>query len=306
MLKTLFGKTFASGEAKPQPAEGNTHGKLDLDRLKALLEFFPIGKKLRYCPEFKKEIILDTVIVGYCVNGEFIYSGEAIERDAQGYPSLFHTSGIRGETPVAKLNLFQLLVPDTSNLELKLDYPRRALLGRGRQFIKGNDISLISVAGAKGLAKLDTEVAKRLTLEDGPYAHSDMILLTPELNSLTVSDQRTKARTKIHVPATLFLLKEQISGLCTIIDVSESAVRVLLQGGLNTAMPGMNKKDEVIIDIILGESEQRYTIKGSVIASRTQEICVIQMDGLVKGGKLSNLEPLDRMELKARLLSYVQ
>lgn len=305
MLKSLFGKTFASGEAKNQPSEGSPQGKIDLDRLRSLLEFFPIGKKLHYCPEFKKEIILDTVIVGYCVNGEFIYSGESVVRDAQGYPSRFQTAGIKGETPAAKLNLFQLLVPDTSNLELKLDYPRRALLGRGRQFIKGNDISLISVAGAKGLAKLDTEVAKRITPEDGPYAHSDMILLTPDLNSLTVTDQRAKARTKIHVPATIFLLKEQISGLCTIIDVSESAVRVLLQG-LNTSMPGMNKKDEVIVDIILGESEQRYTIKGSIIASRSQEICVIQMDGLIKGGKLSSLEPLDRMELKARLLSYVQ
>ena len=304
MLKSFLGKSLGLGDAKKQPAEGHApQGKLDLDRLKLLFEFFPIGKKLHYYPEFMKEIMLDTVIVGYCVNGDFVYSGEGIVRDAQGYPNMFYAAENKAGIAVSKVHSFQLIVPDTTSLEMKLDYTRRAMIGRGRQFVKGNNISLMSVAGAKGVASLDTEVAKRQVLQDGPYANNEMILLTPELGTLSVTDQRSQARTKINVPASVFLQKQQLACLCTIIDVSENAVRVRLHG-IDKSVPPLQKNDEIIIDINLGESERRYIIKGGVIASRAQDICVIQLQGLFKDGKLSNFEPLDRLELKAGLLSY--
>lgn len=304
MLKSFFGISFASGEAEKPSPETSHQGKIDPDSLKLLVDFFPIGKKLHYYPEYKKEIILDTIVVAYCVNGEFIYSGEGIERDSQGFPKAFHAAEGRSNTPVSKIKQFQLLVPDTSSLELKLDYPRRALIGRGRQFMKGNDISLVSVAGAKGVATLHNEVAKKVVLQEGPYAQTDMILLTPIWDSLSVTDQRGKARTKINVPAAVYMLNEQISALCTIIDISENAVRIRFHGR-DAASTALRKGDEVILDINLGESERRYTIKGSVLASRSQDISVIQLEGLFKDGKLGSLEPLDRLELKAGLLSYV-
>lgn len=303
MLKSFFAKSLGLGDAKQAP-ESAPQGRVDLGRLNSLLEFFPIGKKLHYYPEYKKEIVLDTVILGYGVNGDFIYSGDAIVRDSQGHPNIFYAAENRAGIPASKVSQFQLLVPDTSSLELKLDYHRRAMIGRGGQFIKGNTITLQSVAGARGVATLDNEVAKRMVLHDGPYANTEMILLTPLLPSLTVTDQRSKARTKINVPASVYLAREQVSCLCTLIDVSESAMRVRLHA-LEKGLPTTQRGDEAIIDINLGESERRYIIKGSVLASRSQDTCVIRLDGLFKDGKLSHFEPLDRLELKASLLSHV-
>ena len=61
MLKTLFGKNF--GSSREVPADNTSAAKIDLGRVRTLIEFFPIGKKLRYYPEFNKDIVLDTLIV---------------------------------------------------------------------------------------------------------------------------------------------------------------------------------------------------------------------------------------------------
>lgn len=202
MLKAFLGKR---GGAAAEPAEKPPVRSIDPDHLKTLIEFFPIGKKLRYYPEFKKEIVFDTLMVAYAVNGEFVYSSESVERDANGYPLAFRTGEDGMRTPVSQLRLFQVVVPDTSDLERQLDYHRRAELGRGKQFNKGNYISLISNSGVRGMATVDTEVAKPLLLSSGPYAHTRMILLTPEFSSLSVSDQRRKPRTNTCAPVVLCL-----------------------------------------------------------------------------------------------------
>lgn len=302
MLKTIFGKPLDAKGAKKLPSEIATHWGGNLDRLKTLIDFFPIGKKLRYCPEFKKEIIFDTFVVAYCVNGEYLYSAEGIDRDSDGNPKFFRTGEHEKLTPVSGIKLFQLLVPDTSDLEMKLDYHRRALIGRGRQFIKGNFISLISNAAGKGVSTIDTEVAKQIVLKDGPYAHTKLILLTPELNSLTVTDQRRKARAKTCVPVMVTVLGGELSGPCTIIDISDGAVRIRVRDH-DTGIPELRKGDEVILVINLGAAERHYTIKGLIIR-RLPEICVVQLEELFKDGKFASFGPLDFLELKAGLLNY--
>ncbi|MFC5303114.1 PilZ domain-containing protein [Azospira restricta] len=303
MLKSILGSFGADAGRERQPAAPSAK-PLDVERLKTLIEFFPIGKKLRYYPEFKKEIVFDTLIVAYCLNGEFVYSGEAIERDARGYPAAFK-SGRHGElTPVADLRLFQLLVPDTSDLEMTLDYFRRALIGRGRQFNKGNYISLVSNAGAKGVSTVDTEVVKQVVMADGPYAQSKMILLTPEWSTLAVTDQRRKARARTCAPVTVSVAGGRLSGPCTIVDMSDEAIRIRVRDR-ETALPEMGPGDGVTLDIDLGEGERHYTIKGIVIR-RSPETCVIRLEGLLREGRLLRFERLDLLELKAGLLNYAR
>ena len=302
MLKKFLGKSFGSRGAKGSPLENALQGKIELDRVKTLIEFFPIGKKLRYYPEFKKDIVFDTFVIAYGVNGNFVYSGEAIVRDSKGYPTGFRTGENEKLIPASGLKLFQLLVPDTSDLEMKLDYQRRALIGRGRQFNKGNYISLISNAGAKGVSTVDTEVAAKLLPPAGPYAHTNMILLTPDLNTLSVTDQRRKARAKTCAPVTVSLLEGEFSGSCTVVDISEGAVRIRVRDH-EQPMPTMRQGEDIILDIDLGETERHYTLKGSAIR-RSTEICVVQLEWLLKDGKFGSLGPLDLLRLKAGLLNY--
>jgi hypothetical protein len=302
VLKTIFGSPLDPKAAPERSSEVATEWGGNLDRLKSLLEYFPIGKMLRYCPEFKKEIVFDTLVVAYCVNGDFLYSAEAIDRDSDGNPTFFRAGENGQRTPVSGVKQFQLLVPDTSELEMKLDYHRRALIGRGRQFIKGNFITLISNAAGRGVTTVDTEVAKPISLQNGPYAHTKMILLTPELNSLTVTDQRKKVRAKTSVPVMVTLLGETLSESSTIVDISDGAVRIRVRDN-DPAMPELHQSDEVILVVNLGEAERHYTIKGTILR-RLPEICVVKLEGLFKNGKFANFTLLDFLELKAGLLNY--
>lgn len=302
MLKTLLGKPLDSVAHKESSSGSSPQRKIDLDRIKTLIKFFPIGKKLSYYPEFKKEIVFETFVVAYCIDGDFVYSGEAIDRDSEGYPTGFRVGEDGKPMPVSGIKLLQLLVPDTSDLELKLDYQRRALIGRGRQFKKGNYISLISSMGGKGLTTVDTEVAKQIVIKDGPYAQTQMILLTPELQTLNFTDQRRKTRAKTCVPVMVSLPKGKLSGPCTILDISDGAVRIRLRDH-DTRMHVMHRGDEVILEIDLGEAERHYTIKGLVFRY-SPETCIIRLEQMLKDGRFISFGPLDHLELKTVLFNY--
>ena len=299
MLKKFF-KGSGNARIEPDEAPASHRGPLDLERLKLLVEFFPIGKKLRYIPEFKKEIVFDTLIVAYVVNGEFLYSWEAIEMDASGYPTAFRV-GDRQRIRIDDVKSFQVVVPDTSNLETTLDYHRRAIIGRGRQFNKGNYLSLISNAGARGVSSMDTEVDRQLVMRDGPYANTRMVLVTPELETLAVTDQRNKARSRTCVPVHFSVSGQLLNGPCTIVDVSDEALRIRARDG--EIMPAMPSGEPVVLEFDLGESGRGYVISGSVVR-RTSEACVVKLGGLRREGQFMPFGPLDVLELKAGLLNY--
>ena len=300
MLKSFFGRRDDM-PTSAHPASASP-SKLDLGRMRTLIEFFPIGKKLRYYPEFNKDIVLDTLVVGYAVNHHFIYAMESIEVDPDGTPVSFHAEDMGTRIPVAGIRQFQLLVPDTSDLEKKLDYQRRAQLSRHGQFSPGNSISLVSNAGMKGISTVDTEVAKQVVLHDGPYAQMNMVLLTPELNTLSVTDQRRKPRTRTSVPATLLLPAAEFSGPCTIVDIADAELRIRLEGS-NLTTPPRHKGDPILLDIQLGEAERHYSLKGSIIRS-SPETCVVRLEGQIRDRRLESFAPLDLLELKAGLLNY--
>lgn len=301
VLKAFLGKR-RDDSANADGGSTSGSGPVDAERLKTLLEFFPIGKKLRYYPEFKKEIVFDTLIVAYCLNGQYVYSCEAVDRDARGMPTAFRLGDDGRRLAVADVRALQVLVPDTSDLEMQLDYVRRAEIGRGKQFSKGNYISLISNAGARGMSTVDTEVARQQVMADGPYANSRMILLTPELQTLVVTDQRRKPRARTSAPVILCLPGGVLSDSCVIADMSDDAVRIRVRDR-ETPLPPMAVGAEVTLDIDLGDAGQRYLLRGRVLR-RASDACVVRLEGLVERGQVRGFGPLDLIELKAGLLNY--
>jgi hypothetical protein len=226
---------------------------------------------------------------------------ESVEMGRDGLPSVFRANEGKVRLPAAELSAFQLLVPDTSDLEMKLDYMRRAQLSRNGQFGAGNNISLISNAGVKGISTVDTEVAKQLVLRDGPYAQRKMVLLTPEFSTLSVADQRRRPRTRINVPVTVFLPAENYTGQCAIVDISDAEIRIRLDE--HGPAPIIQEGDAVIIDILLGGAERRYSVNGAVLR-HTAGTCVIALNGQFQDRRLLPFSPLDLLELKAGLLNY--
>lgn len=275
---------------------------IDTAKLKALTEFFPIGKKLRYYPDSQLDVVFDTIIVAYCVNDRFIYSRDAIETDSNDNPSTFVIGDERIELPVDQIQQLQLLVPDTSDMEGTLDYDRRVIIGRSRQFLKGNAITLIANAGARGVATLSTQVAEHVTIKEGPFTNSKMILLNPKLDTFSVTDQLHKSRGKTHVPVALYSKKDEPPYPCVLSDFSESSVG-LRSNENQHSMPPMEQDDAVTIVINLGEAAKTYTIKGRILR-RSTDSCVIRLEELFKDHEFSHFNLLDSLELKTSLLNY--
>lgn len=301
MLKTLW-NSVRPAKGSDEKAGGARRAEIDAAGLKVLTEFFPIGRKLRYYPEFQQDIVFDTLVVAYCVNDRFVYSRDAIETDGNGNPAKFMIGEERFELPLSRVGQFHLLVPDTSEMEKTLDYHRRAIIGRSRQFLKGNAITLISNAGARGVSTVDTQVAKQIVFKDGPYANSKMILLDPDFATLSVTDQRQKARVRTRVPVDLYLNRDEPPFPCVLGDFSESSMRLRVGENLH-AMPAIGEGLAVTIAINLGEAAKTYWIRGWVLR-RATDSCVIQFEELYKDGEFLRFNLMDTLELKTGLLNY--
>lgn len=301
MLKTLWNSVRPPRGPDEKDGSDRRTG-IDAAKLKILTEFFPIGRKLRYYPEFQQDIVFDTLIVAYCVNERFIYSRDAIEMDGNGNPATFMIGEERSALPLSRVKQFHLLVPDTSEMEKTLDYHRRAIIGRARQFLKGNAITLMANAGARGVSTVDTQVARQIAIKEGPYTNSKMILLDPAFDTLSVSDQRRKARVKTRVPVDLYLNRDEPPFSCVLGDFSESSMRLRVGENLH-AMPALAEGFAVTIAIDLGEAAKTYWIKGWVLR-RATDSCVIQFEELYKDGEFLRFNLMDTLELKTGLLNY--
>lgn len=287
----------------PHPPKGREEVAdmaLDGDRMKMLGEHFPIGKKIRYFPEFQRDIVFHTIIIAWRVNDHYVYSREAIQTDGDGTPLAFLVGEKKTRLALDKVRRLQLMVPDTTDMERSLDYIRRATLGRNGQFVRGNAITLIADTCKRGIPSVDTQVDSRLRMKDGPYADNQMILLRPDLDTLQIADQRQKARVQSHVPVNLYLKEDAPPAACILGDFSDVSLR--LKAAPGQAMPALKVNDKVVVVINLGDAASTYRIKGSVFRAAA-DACVIKLKQLYKDGDFSPIKTMDVLEIKTGLLN---
>ncbi|MBC3882000.1 hypothetical protein H8K35_10075 [Undibacterium sp. LX40W] len=305
MLKTLLSIAFKSDEKPHIVMDESSAIDQRFAWLRPVIELFPLGRKQRYYPGYKSDIVFDTMVIAYRVNGHFIYSMNAIDNNAEGDPAFFKIGANGERLHVSQLQNFELVVPDTSDLERHLDYERRAALGRGRQFEVGNTISLLSSQAGRGASVVDTVVNERIALDHGPYAHQNMICLMPNLETMSITDQRGKSRVKTDVPVLLAEPNGPWLGAWKIIDVSDQAIRVQLQGDAEEHHDAfvLPVHSEVSVMVQVAKTEQQFQLKGYVMR-RFPKARVIRLSMILKDERYQNFGPFDLVELKAALLNH--
>lgn len=275
--------------------------RIDAAKLRALDEFFPIGKALRYSPDTQLAVVLDTIIVAYCVNDRFIYSRNAIRTDGNSDPSTPAISQGPFELPVHQIQRLYLVVPDTSELERTLDYDRRAIIGRSQQFLEGHPITLIASAGARGVATLETKVMVQMNIDHGPYANSKMILLDPQLETINVMEQLHRLRGNAHAHVALHFRNDEPPYHCALVDFSDSAIGLRCSDN-QRSMPAMEPDDSVTAVIKVGTGEKTYAIRGRILRCAADS-CAIRLVELLKGNKFSSFSLLDSLQFRTDLLN---
>jgi hypothetical protein len=295
MFKTLW-NSLSSQKA----AESGEEPAFDRDKLKMLADYFPIGMKLRYYPEYQREIVFDTIIIAYRVNEQFIYSREDVLLDRESFPTGFKI-GNKRILGVEQLERFQLLLPDTTSAELTLTYVTRAELGRGGQFRIGNAVTLFVETDDRGIPTVDTMVDRRQVMNNGPFADSSTILVTPEFDSLMVADKRRKQRVEAAIGADLYIAVGGAPFNCVLGDFSEHSLR-LRAGDYGLPMPAMEVGAAVDVEFVLGEPGTICRLRGKVFR-RTDQFCVIDIEQVYKFGDFEKIQAMDVMEITTTLLN---
>lgn len=299
----FFKKIFSTDKGAPtggRPASGSVVDEpLELPQINELIQHYPIGEKVRYYPEFQKDGALDTLILGYSINGYFVYSPMEIRSTA----AVLRLFAGEKRTLITELESFSLLIPFNPDDDNKRDYVRRAELGPRGPFRRHNTITLTANSDDGILCHLDTLVRKIMPVSGGIYAGHQVVLLDVIPSTLALTDQRQHYRVNTCLPATLSL-RDGGTYACTLRDFAEQSVQLNLEETAEE-LEGLSEFRRLTLCFDLGSEHQPkcFELDGSMYRKSDGRL-VMKLQGIYKNGKLENLGLVDILDIKASLLRH--
>jgi len=276
--------------------------RLDVASVTELMERFPIGGKIRYYPEFHKDIVIDSIIIAYGLNDRLVYSRQDLHAYSDGNEHLLLLKNNAKELPIHTIESFCFVIPRGGDIEHRLDYPRKAELGPGGQFQHGNTLTLMALYDGRGIPRIDTRVRKTLTLKRGYYANHEVVVLDPLPESLTLIDQRQYYRLHTQIPVSAHFAQDDDPCPCTLLDFAEDSVKLRLQGNPRLGHP-LNAGQGLILTMGIGDQPKTFVLRGKVLR-HDEPTVVVTLDGILKGSHFVNVDLLDMLDIKASLLEY--
>jgi hypothetical protein len=299
-LKKVFGGE-AGAKADPQGVAGAEKGPLSIAKLTELFRYFPLGEKIRYYPEYQKEGALETLVLGYAVNEQLIFSPVDIRCQQDGDRDVLRLTVDGHERLVDEVESFSLLIPFNQDDENKRDYGRRAELGPRGPFRRRNTITLLACSTGGTLSNLDTEVRKILPLNSGIYAGHEVVVLDVLPSTLKLTDQRQHYRLQTELPAQL-TIRDGDTHECTMLDFSEESVRLLFSE-VTADIASLTEFRHLKLEFNVGVdgNNKSYALDG-VMYRKTDDRLVMKLQGIYKQGKVHSLGLVDILDIKASLL----
>ncbi|MBI3773432.1 MAG: PilZ domain-containing protein [Gammaproteobacteria bacterium] len=288
--KPVAGGKEAAGKPEIQPGA-----------LCRLMRLFPIGTKVRFYPEYRKEIMLDSVIIGYVINSELVYSVQGLVCDKDSGPMAF--SDQTKLHSYSRIQSFRIVVPATNQSEAKLDYNRREELHKIGGLTPGNTITLISERQGQHVPVLETTVQKRALLNQGYYAGVTVAMLDVNIGTLKLTDQRAHVRLQTNMPVSVQYYDGPNSNLvnCTMLDFSECSLRLKFGGDFPAeSMP--HADDDLILSFHLPDRAGNLSLVGHVFRIEGDAVVVMLKGSLGNNQAVAPLSPIDILEIKANLL----
>lgn len=306
----FFKKIFSGGETTaPVKHEGRIgHGSIgsepiQLARFTEFLRYFPPGERVRYYPQHQKDAALETIVLGYGVNNQFIYSPIDIRCQTDGERDVLHLTVDGHEVLIREIDKFSFLIPLNRDDDKRRDYEHKAQLGPEGAFSIHNTITLVACSSGGTLSYVDTIVRKIYSLDSGIYAGNEVVLLDVLPKSLHLTDQRQHYRLQTEVPATL-TVSEGNSHACVINDLSEESVRLTFNK-YDEELASLSESSKLMLHMNLGNDSRpkEYMLDG-VMYRKTENNLVMKLQGIYKNGSLQSIGLVDVLDLKANLLQH--
>lgn len=304
-LKKIFGAEPAKAEKSPvrQADQSLVSENLPIAKLMELFRYFPLGEKVRYYPEYQKEAALETIVLGYSVNEQHIFSPIDIRCSLEDGQDVLQVIVDGEETLVHEITSFSLLIPFNQADETKRDYMRRAELGPHGPFRRHNTITLMACLSGGTLSHIDTVVRGVSPLKGGIYAGHKVVVLDVSPSSLTLTDQRQHYRLQTDLPATL-TVRDGETHDCSLMDFSEESVQLSFSE-VSADIMALTEYRRLALNFAVATNDRskQYSLDG-VMYRKSENSLVMKLQGIYKDGKLEPLGLVDILDVKASLLQH--
>ena len=267
-----------------------------------VMRHFPVGVRVEYYPEYRKEILLDSVVIAYVINGDFIYSAKELSCDETNGEISFEELGMY--KCYRKITSFNIIVPVFTQSEAKLDYVRREELLKVGGLVAGNNITLMAEQQNGQIPVIETTVQRRAVLKDGYYANHTVALLEVDAESLLLTDQRAHMRLRTHIPVVLKLARRGEYKLlnCVMVDFSDVSLRLVIDPDAIVDVR-VKASDDVIISFNLPGRSEQLELMGKIF-SVEGDAAVMMLKGMVDRGRVGKLGQIEILKIKASLLQH--
>lgn len=278
-------------------------GPIEVAKFTEFLRYFPPGEKVRYYPEYLKEATMDTIVLGYGVNNQYIYSPIDIRHQPDGERDVIRLNVDGHEVLVREINHFCFLIPCNRNDQNRLDVESKAKLGSHGPFRINNIISLIACSSGGTLSYVDTLVRKVVSLTSGIYAGHEVVVLDVIPDSLVLNDQRQHYRLHTWIPATLTVDDRDVCQ-CTLKDLSEESVRLEFEN-TSEELAMLTGSQHLTLMVNFGtESQPREYVLDGVMYRKTDTSLVVKLQGIHKDNTVMPIDLVDVLDIKANLLQH--
>ncbi len=288
---------------------------LSMLNVQQVVQHFPIGFRMQYFPEYLKDKKIDTIIAAYVVNDYVIYSNKDIQvvEQEDGQQGLeMHQNG--EAILLDRIHGFQILIPQIERKEIdfrvnvrqKKEGTMDSMEKKANDFLRGNSITLFyRNPTLKGMLQLDTEVAKKVVFQTGPYAKRRLVMLQPLLDSFECVDLRRFSRIDTQIPVQIYnegtTKQEGVAGF--IQDFSERFVRVEIGEEKKHLLGTVGGGDKIVLKVILGDQEPELVLRGSIFRKRKNNI-IISLRNVMKDGEFQLIDGLDEIYIKSVMLDH--
>ncbi|WP_455199424.1 hypothetical protein [Kaarinaea lacus] len=306
----FFKKVFSGGQqgkAENRPGKTaaalNAGGPIDVAKFSEFLRYFPPGGKVRYYPQYVKEATLNTIVLGYGVNNQYIYSPVDIGHQADGERDVIRLNVDGHEVLVREIENFCLLIPCNRDDQNRLDVESKAKLGPQGPFRIDNTISLVACSSGGTLSYVDTVVRKVISLTSGIYAGHEVVVLDVIPDSLELTDQRQHYRLHTQIPATLTIDDRDVYQ-CMLKDLSEESVRLEFDKASDelVALTASNRLT-LMVNFGTGSQPKEYVLDG-MMYRKTDTSLVMKLQGIHKDNAVVPIDLVDVLDIKASLLQH--
>lgn len=287
--------------------EKDLHSKhVEMSRVEEFVRFFPIGMRLRYSPEFQVSTKIESLVLGYRINGILIFETHAMRFDFKDGVLTLSLRTERGMEVFSSVEDFCFVLPHQYRSEVDFG----STFGDGDQakekkvndFRRGGAIRLMNKGCDGKVPSVETTVIQTQGITQGIYSNLRVVLLMPDPESFQLMDQRVFHRVYTQIPATVATDVNGPRFKCTLLDFSERYLRLNMED-LKLLASGLKEGSKLFV-IIEGDNASSPILMGGQVYKKRDNNCILALTHVLKDKRLQRIDPIDELELKTRLLHH--